>query len=113
MADARPASTVIVGRDGGADGLEILLTQRQHSMRFMGGAFVFPGGTLEPSDLASALAERVAVQPPAWPGENDPDTERGHVLAAVRETFEEVGLLLGAAPLEPVLLATLRAKLLA
>jgi 8-oxo-dGTP pyrophosphatase MutT (NUDIX family) len=110
--EARPASTVIVARDRGDD-VEILLTQRHRAMRFMGGAFVFPGGTLEPSDSGQTLANQIAVAAPLWPRATDPQIERGHVMAAVRETFEEVGLLLGAPPLAASLLSALRAQLLA
>src|SRR4051812_11437821 len=98
--EARPASTVLVARDSDQGRVEILLTQRHRGMRFMGGTFVFPGGALEPSDLGSSLAQQIAVPAPHWPGATDLEIERGHVIAAVRETLEEVGLLLGAPPLE-------------
>jgi 8-oxo-dGTP pyrophosphatase MutT (NUDIX family) len=104
---------VIVARDGSVGGIEILLTQRHRAMRFMGGAFVFPGGALEPRDLASTLAQQISAPPPPWPRANDAVMERGHVLAAVRETFEEVGLLLGAPPLAAALLSSLRVMILA
>jgi 8-oxo-dGTP pyrophosphatase MutT (NUDIX family) len=42
----RPAATVIVLR-GGADGLEVLLVKRNPAARFMGGAWVFPGGAVD------------------------------------------------------------------
>jgi 8-oxo-dGTP pyrophosphatase MutT (NUDIX family) len=67
---------------------------------------------LEPSDLGSTPAQQIAVPAPLWPRANDPDLERGHVVAAVRETFEEVGLLLGAPPLEAARLSSLRVKVL-
>jgi 8-oxo-dGTP pyrophosphatase MutT (NUDIX family) len=111
--EARPASTVLVARDAGSGGIEILLTQRHRGMRFMGGAFVFPGGAVEPSDLGSTLAQQITVPAPLWPGAKDAEVERGHVIAAVRETFEEVGLLLGAPPLEAARLSSLRVKILA
>jgi 8-oxo-dGTP pyrophosphatase MutT (NUDIX family) len=110
--EARPASTVIVARDRG-DALEILLTQRHRAMRFMGGAFVFPGGTLEPADSGASVAKQIALAAPLWPRASDPQLERALVVAAVRETFEEVGLLLGAPPLAASLLSALRAELLA
>jgi 8-oxo-dGTP pyrophosphatase MutT (NUDIX family) len=67
---ARPASTVIVVR-GGAGALEVLLVQRTHAARFMAGAWVFPGGAVDPAD-----------------GTGD----AGHRAAAVRELREEAAI---------------------
>jgi 8-oxo-dGTP pyrophosphatase MutT (NUDIX family) len=66
----RQAATVIVLR-GGADGLEVLLAQRNPEARFMGGAWVFPGGAVDAAD-----------------GEDD----QAHRAAAVREVAEEAGM---------------------
>jgi 8-oxo-dGTP pyrophosphatase MutT (NUDIX family) len=66
----RQAATVIVLR-GGGDGLELLLVKRNPAARFMGGAWVFPGGAVDASD-------------------GDDDT--AHRAAAVREVEEEAGL---------------------
>jgi 8-oxo-dGTP pyrophosphatase MutT (NUDIX family) len=54
----RDACTVILLR-GGADALEVLLVQRNPQARFMGGAWVFPGGAVEPgeSDVQAAVRE--------------------------------------------------------
>jgi 8-oxo-dGTP pyrophosphatase MutT (NUDIX family) len=111
IAFARPASTVIVARDG-ASGLEILLTQRHARMRFMAGAFVFPGGAVASSDEGEQVARQIASAAPAWPSTEDARLERAFAIAAVRETFEEVGLLLGAPPrLQTAQLAAMRARL--
>jgi 8-oxo-dGTP pyrophosphatase MutT (NUDIX family) len=67
---------VIVLR-GGADALEVLLVQRNPAARFMGGAWVFPGGAVDAADGAGA-------------GFDDP--ESAHRRAAVRELFEEASL---------------------
>ena len=66
----RVAATVILMR-GGADGLEVLLAQRNAEARFMGGAWVFPGGAVST---------------------DDGDGEAGRRAAAVRELREETGL---------------------
>jgi 8-oxo-dGTP pyrophosphatase MutT (NUDIX family) len=66
----RQAATVIVLR-GGRDTLEVLLVKRNPAQRFMGGAWVFPGGAVDV-------------------GEGEGDT--AHRLAGVREVAEEVGL---------------------
>lgn len=73
VADARSAASVIVLRDS-AGGPEVLLLQRNPAARFMGGAWVFPGGAVHESD------ERPGVS--------------GPVGAALRETEEESGLAL-------------------
>jgi 8-oxo-dGTP pyrophosphatase MutT (NUDIX family) len=54
---ARPAASVIVLRDG-ADGPEVLLVQRNPAQRFMGGAWVFPGGAVHDEDGEPAEAGR-------------------------------------------------------
>src|SRR4051794_32433880 len=66
----RQAATVIVLR-GGADGLEVLLVKRNPAARFMGGAWVFPGGAVDSIDG---------------------DDVRAHRAAGVREVEEEAGL---------------------
>mgnify|MGYP006269674811 CR=1 FL=1 len=70
----RPASTVIVMR-GGAETLEVLLVQRSHEARFMGGVWVFPGGAVDADEGSGEGALRAA---------------------AVREVQEEVTIDLGA-----------------
>jgi 8-oxo-dGTP pyrophosphatase MutT (NUDIX family) len=70
--EPRQAATVVVVR-GGSERLEVLMVQRTPKARFMGGAWVFPGGAVD-----------------AHEGEGD----RGHRAAAVREVQEEVGVTL-------------------
>ena len=93
-ADARLAATLLLVRDG-AQGVEILMMRRaERDNDFRSGAVVFPGGVLEPADRA---AKRFVL------GATDADLSRryglaqgllDYAVAAVRETFEEVGLLL-------------------
>lgn len=68
----RLAASVIVLR-GGSDGLEVLLVQRNPASRFMGGAWVFPGGAVDPED-----------------GEGTDDAALR--AAGVREVAEEAGI---------------------
>jgi 8-oxo-dGTP pyrophosphatase MutT (NUDIX family) len=56
----RPASTVIVMR-GGSETLEVLLVQRSHEARFMGGVWVFPGGAVDADEGAGEDALRAAA----------------------------------------------------
>ncbi|GAA0933554.1 hypothetical protein GCM10009560_39870 [Nonomuraea longicatena] len=88
---ARDSATVVVLRDGP----EVYLLRRRTTMAFAAGAYVFPGGSVDPRDTDQALAW-AGPSPAAW-GEvfnADERTARGLVCAAVRETFEESGVLL-------------------
>ena len=106
-ATPRDAATVIVVRPADPGPVEILFMQRSRSQSFMGGATVFPGGALDAADMDPALAARVCFSEPAGAvrrlGETEIDAAKamGLHLAAVRETFEECGLLLGLDPALP------------
>jgi 8-oxo-dGTP pyrophosphatase MutT (NUDIX family) len=93
-ADPRPASTVMLVRDGAA-GLEVYLLRRAGSMAFAAGMSVFPGGRVDPTD--SAVADAWSGPPPGWFASRMSCPEPlavAHVAAAIRETFEESGVLL-------------------
>lgn len=101
-ADLPDASTVILVRDGGSDTaepFEIFLMRRHREQAFMGGATVFPGGRLDDEDCDRVLASYVRGLTPeeARLQLNEPDLSDdralGVFLAAVRETFEEAGVL--------------------
>ena len=84
-APTRSAATVLLLRDSTA-GLEVLMTRRSPSARFFAGAYVFPGGGVDPLDaLSHAQAAR-------RPGQND--LHLTQAIAAIRESFEELGVLL-------------------
>src|ERR671931_2399975 len=59
--EPRPAATVIVMR-GGSARLEVLLVQRNPAARFMGGAWVFPGGALDGSEDARTAGVREVAE---------------------------------------------------
>ncbi|AWS39974.1 NUDIX domain-containing protein [Streptosporangium sp. 'caverna'] len=91
---ARDAATVVILREGPRSA-EVYLLRRKASMAFAAGAYVFPGGSVDPRDTDQAVAW-AGPSPAAW-GEvfhADGATARGLVCAAVRETFEESGVLL-------------------
>lgn len=97
----RPAATLVILRET-RRGPEALLTLRPKSLRFMGGAAVFPGGALAEGDWDPRW-ER-ATSPPA-PGGSAVVTDaaletRAHLVCALRESYEEVGFLAGEGPLE-------------
>jgi len=74
-AEAAPAATVVLLRDGTA-GLETLLARRSSKLAFHGGAWVFPGGRIDPGDY----------------GDSPADLDRAARRAAAREAKEEAGL---------------------
>jgi 8-oxo-dGTP pyrophosphatase MutT (NUDIX family) len=111
---ARPASTVLVARDGD-DGIEIYMQRRPASMAFVGGLWVFPGGRVDDADgdpVIDALWD--GPSPSVWADVMDVPVRlaRGHVVAAYRETFEESGILLAAGSPPPRVLARARRALL-
>ena len=119
-AEPRPAATVVLLRDGGGAGatggppastmaasagqshgrtgrsaLEVLLLQRHHASGFVPGAYVFPGGRVDDEDAspaAAALLERALA--PGGGAALEPAP--AFWMAAVREAFEETGVLLAA-----------------
>lgn len=93
----RPASTIMPLRDG-VDGVEVLLVRRNLNSDFVGGAYVFPGGAVDIGD--SALADRVVGLNDRTASERLGLTTGGlaYYVAALRELFEEAGLLLVTGP---------------
>jgi 8-oxo-dGTP pyrophosphatase MutT (NUDIX family) len=91
------ATLILVDRSGATP--KVLLGKRHDGLKFMAGKFVFPGGRVEPADrhmpaaspldrYAEARLMRRVTRPSAAHA-------RALALAAIRETFEETGLLLG------------------
>ena len=84
MSAARPAATVLLLRPS-ADGPEVLMLRRSGRSGFFPDAWVFPGGRVEPGDAALPHTGGVdGLDEPRW------------AVAALRETFEEAGIWLGA-----------------
>lgn len=91
--EIRPAATILLLRDASA-GLEVFMVRRNRNSAFVGGAYVFPGGRVDATD---------AIDPRRCVG-LDPDTADQRLglsgqglsfhVAAVRECFEEAGVLL-------------------
>ncbi len=94
VAPTRDASTVVLLRDG-ATGPEVYLLRRAGTMAFAAGMYVFPGGSVDPRDdePADAWAGPVPARWAGWLGCPEP-LALALVRAAVRETFEESGVLL-------------------
>jgi glyoxylase-like metal-dependent hydrolase (beta-lactamase superfamily II)/8-oxo-dGTP pyrophosphatase MutT (NUDIX family) len=83
---ARPAATLALLRDA-PDGPQVLMLQRTPSAVFLGGAYVFPGGSLDTADTDPRLVARVRNLPAENPA-------IAYWVAAIRECFEEAGILL-------------------
>ncbi len=106
----RDAATVLVVRD--APELEVLLVQRAGRLAFAASAWVFPGGRVDLADAGHA--ERVGTKLTDDVASAMLGVDTGGLawwFAAVRETLEEVGLLLGTPRLDAGLLAELRQAL--
>jgi len=96
---ARPAATVALVRDG-PRGLQTWMMRRVPGMAFAAGACVFPGGRVDESDADVSI--RWHGNTPEWFAERlgvEVTLARAVVTAAVRELFEESGVLLTVPPL--------------
>jgi 8-oxo-dGTP pyrophosphatase MutT (NUDIX family) len=95
----RNAATVMLLRPWPPDGVEVLMLRRTAAMKFAPGAYVFPGGSVDEADFSAEIG---------WHGPSPADfaallgcsaeLARALVCAAVRETFEEAGVLLAGTP---------------
>jgi len=83
----RPAATILLLRDGD-DGLQVLMTRRSSTASFAPGAFVFPGGTLDEADGGERARQSARARA------DQDDLHRRYAAAALREAFEELGVLL-------------------
>jgi len=118
LADTAPreaASVLLLRRGPGGNGLpgdrpgppdlEVYMIRRLETLKFLGGFYAFPGGQVDPEDYETARRMVGAGRG----GDGDPEAEQGlaHRIAAVRELYEECGVLLarrvagGSADLEP------------
>lgn len=86
LPDPIPAATLILMRPGPAGAPELLMMERTKAMAFAPGALVFPGGRIDPDDVA--LAERIG----------DGIAYGAARVAAIRETIEEAGIAPGVVP---------------
>jgi 8-oxo-dGTP pyrophosphatase MutT (NUDIX family) len=102
-APLRDAATVALVRDA-PGGMEVYLLRRVRGMAFAGGMHVFPGGSVDPADATADVAW-AGPSAATWAdqlGSSEP-LARSLVCAAVRETFEESGVLLAGASSDDLL----------
>ncbi len=108
LRNPKHASTVLLIRPDPDGKFEILLTRRPNEMKFLGGFYVFPGGSVGPEDRSEKTLRRCrglsAPEARKILGDDlSPELSLAHWVAVIRELFEEVGILLcvtesGAAP---------------
>lgn len=98
----RDAATLVVVETTGAEP-RVLMGRRRADLVFMPGKFVFPGGRVDPADRLLACPD--GLDPveeqkllAGMKGTASADRARAIALAAIRETFEEAGLLIGSRP---------------
>jgi 8-oxo-dGTP pyrophosphatase MutT (NUDIX family) len=99
-APAHPSATIVLMR-AGRGALEILLLRRVRTAGFVPGAFVFPGGRVDADDALAPLLDRLdgltaerAADRLGLAADADPPA-LAYYVAALREAFEETGLLVG------------------
>jgi len=110
-----PAATVVLLR-AGASGLEALLAHRPSTMAFAPDVHVFPGGRVDPADADGSVGARSVVRPAdaaiALGGDMDPAAALAAYVAAIRELFEEAGVLLAEVGRSGARVAAARSSLL-
>lgn len=102
IATPQRAATVMLLRDGD-DGMEVFMVVRHHESDVHAGALVFPGGRIDPED------DDLAVDDSVFPAQAGVDVAMAALLVgAIRETFEECGVLLARARGEEALVSAAR-----
>ena len=117
MVPIRAAATVLLIAD--RPELKILMMRRHAKTLFAGGMWVFPGGAVDPEDVMVPVSGQVELDYPGPITAQSPEDHRAYYVAAIRECFEEAGILLtlpdpsgsATAPLPLALQADLRDQL--
>ena len=97
--EPKKASTVVLLRPQDHGKFEVLMTRRPAKMKFLGGYYVFPGGSLRKRDHSEAMFDRCRGVSPQQArdilgNQLSPEISLAHWVAAIRELFEEAGILL-------------------
>lgn len=98
-----PAATVLLLRQG-AQGMEVFMVARHHQIDFVGGALVFPGGKVDKGDTHEAVRARIDGV------DGLDDYHFSMRVAAIREAYEECGVLLARDDATGALIAAARLK---
>ncbi|HLZ23486.1 MAG TPA: NUDIX hydrolase [Ktedonobacterales bacterium] len=86
----RPAAAVVLARELAGGGIEVFMVRRHVRSEFVPDAFVFPGGSVNPGDIATERAPELCSPVPEGPTA----LGTGFRVAALRECFEEAGVLI-------------------
>ncbi|PVZ09403.1 NUDIX hydrolase [Actinomycetospora cinnamomea] len=95
--ELRRAASVLLVRDAAGGGVEVFVLERAAEMAFAAGMTVFPGGGVDAADreaLARGLVDEAAAGEAAQSWATTPGTAAALLACAVRETYEETGVLL-------------------
>lgn len=95
--EARPAATVIIARDW-EDEMQVCMLQRSASSEFLANAYVFPGGRVDAKDSSQILYKSSKLSPAQADKILKTDNSLSYFIAAIRESFEEAGILFADAP---------------
>ena len=98
-----PAATILILRDTDK-GMESLMVRRHHKIDFASGAYVYPGGKIDSGDSDEKLGDFIADD------SSSDDFHRPFRIGAIRETFEESGILLARKRGESVLVSADRVE---
>jgi 8-oxo-dGTP pyrophosphatase MutT (NUDIX family) len=103
LSEARPAelndaATVILARQSGPSTLECFMVRRHVNSDFAPDVYVFPGGKVDPGDRDPELLRYLDDRPAAKTEVDFVDDDWGFRMAALRELFEEAGVLLATGP---------------
>jgi len=98
----RASSLILLQKRKGGEGINVLLSRRSEHLRFLPGRHSFPGGVSEQNDLSfarslSPSSSFLCLSPPPPPPPLSVPFLPSDKITAIRETFEETGILLGAA----------------
>ncbi len=111
-ATPKDAATIVLLR-GASAGVEVFCVERNRKSQFMGGALVFPGGKVDPTDAEAEWEPQATPPKPRKPAFADSDAHlRALCVAACRETLEEAAILpVAGGRLDDAELLALRAEL--
>ncbi len=99
IATPKISSTIILVRPDVSGVFEVFMTRRPQEMKFLGGFYVFPGGTIRKGDYSPKMLARCYGRSHEdvqrlFGNKQSPELSLGHWVGGIRELYEEVGILL-------------------
>lgn len=104
--DIRDAASLVIVRKSNSGMVSVLMGRRHPNTAFLPNKYVFPGGRFEASDGAVSPAGALSAADQVHlmlsvPDGTHPDTMQALALTAIRETFEETGMVIGTSQAQP------------